>query len=118
MYKSRERGGLSGSPGPLVSYCKALSFKELGKLTQADSALKALITTGEKEISFNLNAAEDMRSVKKRYDHQKRISNGYVYMALGNLGLNNKEEAINYFTKVVEIDKYNFDSKVFLQKLK
>jgi len=110
--------GWSGTAGPLTLYCKALSYKELNRPQQADSALKAMITKGESEIIFKPHTAEDMSSVKKKYEYRKRISNGHLYLALGNLGLNNKEKANEYFVKAIETDKYNFDAKVVSEKIK
>lgn len=78
----------------------------------------ALIETGQSETSFKPHSAEDMRSVKKRIEYQKRISDGYLCLALGNLGLNNKEKANEYFAKALETDKYNLDAKILGQNLK
>jgi len=116
--EARNNDGWSGIAGPLTLYCKALSYKELNKLPQADSALKALIETGQSEINFKTHFAEDMHSVKKRYENRKRISNGYLCLAFGNLGLNNREKADEYFAKALETDKYSFDAMAFSQKFR
>ena len=106
-------GGWWGIPGPQVLYCKALSLRELGFLAKADSAFKAMIIQGNKDLTFKPHSAEDLKSVKMRYDLRKDRANALLCIAFGNLGIGNQGVASQYFKKALALDPYNLDSRAF-----
>ena len=108
-------GGWWGIPGPQVLYCKALSLRELGLPVKADSAFKAMIIQGNTDLTFKPHSAEDLSSVKKRYDLRKDRANALLCIAFGNLGIGNQGTASQYFKKALALDPYNLDAKIFCQ---
>ena len=109
-------GGWWGTPGPQVLYCKALSLRELGFPAKADSSFKAMITLGNQDLNIRPHAAENLASVKKRYDFRKKSGNALLCVAFGNLGLGNKTTAAEYFKKAFALDPYNLDAKIYCKK--
>jgi tetratricopeptide (TPR) repeat protein len=106
-------GGWWGTAGPQVLYCKALSLRELGFKAKADSAFRSMVTFGTSDFNFKPHAAEDMASVKKRYDLRKRKGNALLSIAFGNLGMGNKATAAEYFKRALVLDPYNLDAKIY-----
>ena len=109
-------GGWWGIPGSQVLYSKALSYRELGLPAKADSAFRAMIVQGNTDLNFKAHAAEDLASVKKRYDLRKNKANALLCIAFGNLGLGNSGVAAENFNKALMLDPYNLDAKIYCKK--
>ena len=109
-------GGWWGIPGPQVLYCKALSLRELGLPTKADSSFKAMIVQGNTDLTFKPHSAEDLLSVKKRYDLRKNRADALLKIAFGNLGIGNQGVASQYFKKALVLDPYNLDARIFCKE--
>lgn len=115
---------------PELDYYRALATLELGMdKTYAERRFQKLIDDGVKRI----NPKKDSRHITVTVDESHsgrtfllerelsrkslRISSYYM-QGLGHLGLGDKEKALSFFAKAMEIDPLNIDVNLTLQALK
>jgi tetratricopeptide (TPR) repeat protein len=115
---TRSASGSSGSrwagdDWPEVLYSRALSFQELGNKIKAEEIFRKLIADGEEIMNITPNPAAYTGGIERRWDARKEEARAYYSMALGNLGLNNKLTAADYFEKALKTEPSYLSAKAY-----
>lgn len=115
-----ERGGRRGAPGTnmnlnysVQNYYQGLSLMKLGRQGQAQDIFKAMVTAGNQMLE-GIDQQEFFTSFGAQQSQRGRIANAHYITGLGNLGLNEKENAVKQFRQALEIDPAHLGAKTML----
>lgn len=107
---------------PSNIFYRGLAWNALGNEKKAHDCFRKLISHGEKhlndkgKIDYFAVSLPDLAIWEDNLDKRNQIHCNYV-MGLGYLGLNNKEKAQEYLTKVLESDVNHLDGQKHIQMI-
>ena len=103
--------GWGAKQNPLIYYFKGLALNELGKKQEATELFNKMIETGNNQVNMIYHEALQDKSVKIQQAHKLTKAEGYLYLALANVGLGNGLKAKEFNTKALEIVPGLYDVK-------
>jgi tetratricopeptide (TPR) repeat protein len=99
---------------PEVAYSLALSYLELKQDEKAKEIFNKLIENGKKMLEPEINPVAYTEGVENRWDRRLSMARGYYMQALGNLGLGNKKEAADLFSKSIQTEASFLSANSFI----
>lgn len=103
---------------PEMIFYQGMALLKLGEHTKAKSRFNKLINYGKKHLFDNVKidyfavSLPDLQIFEEDLNKKNKV-HCYFMIALGLLGLGEKEEADQYFNKVVELDKNHLGARLY-----
>jgi tetratricopeptide (TPR) repeat protein len=113
---------LAGGDFPVLSgpqpYYRGLALKKLGEEAKAKELFAGLVKSGTQALEQRTSRGDFFSSFGDRQSQRERLAAAHYLIALGNLGLGDKEKAKEHFSQALQASPDHLGAKTQLTDLR